>query len=47
MKKRQVIFLVLAAIYALLLAWSLGHNDIQLNPTDAPRYIGRHSLTKK
>lgn len=47
MKKQKNLFLAIAIAYALLLAWSLGHNEINLKPTDAPRYIGRNALTQK
>jgi hypothetical protein len=47
MKKQKTIFLLFAIAYALLLALTLNHNTINLKPSDAPKYIGRNSLTNK
>jgi hypothetical protein len=47
MKKQKTMFLLIVLAYALLLALTLNHNSINLKPTDAPKYIGRNSLTKK
>jgi len=48
-EKQKQTLIVFAAVFALLLIWSLSYNQINIKPGYAPKYIGRatDSLTLK
>jgi hypothetical protein len=48
MNRKKLWLLLAALLYAVLLLWALSHNQVRIQPGDAPRHIGHtlDSLTK-